>query len=147
MEDERLGELVMAVRNQIGGLAKEIEERTRQIPFLAEQRTSDTKRIAQLQQETVELFKRIEAVSGRIPVLDENIRRVEAGTEKLPVHGRCHSRTSRPTSWSRCGPRLVEREQMIARSQRPSPNSDRSSPRPTSVYRALASRLRSHAGR
>ncbi len=84
VEDERLGELVMAVRNQLGGLAKEIEERTRQIPFLAEQRTSDTKRIAQVQQETVELFKRIEAVSGRIPVLEEGLRRVEDGSEKLP---------------------------------------------------------------
>ena len=84
VEDERLGELIMGVRNQIGGLAKEIEERTRQIPFLAEQRTSDTKRIAQLQQETVELFKRIEAVSGRIPVLEENVRKATAAQEKLP---------------------------------------------------------------
>ena len=34
-EDERLGELIMSMRNQIGSLAKEIEERTRQIPFLS----------------------------------------------------------------------------------------------------------------
>ncbi|MFN8446715.1 MAG: hypothetical protein U0175_38335, partial [Caldilineaceae bacterium] len=84
VEDVRLSELIMGVRNQIGGLAKEIEERTRQIPFLSEQRTSDTKRIAQLQQETVELFKRIEAVAGRIPVLDESIRKGLAEIEKLP---------------------------------------------------------------
>ncbi len=84
VEDNRLSELIMGVRNQIGALAKEIEERTRQIPFLAEQRTSDTKRIAQLQQETVELFKRIEAVAGRIPVLDESIRKTAADIEKLP---------------------------------------------------------------
>jgi len=51
---------------------------------LAEQRTSDTKRIAQLQQETVELFKRIEAVAGRIPVLDETIRKTASEIEKLP---------------------------------------------------------------
>src|SRR5688500_13650867 len=84
VEDNRLSELIMGVRNQIGALAKEIEERTRQIPFLAEQRTSDTKRIAQLQQETVELFKRIEAVAGRIPVLDETIRKTAGEIEKLP---------------------------------------------------------------
>lgn len=84
VEDNRLSELIMGVRNQIGALAKEIEERTRQIPFLAEQRTSDTKRIAQLQQETVELFKRIEAVSGRMPVLEENIRKTSGEIEKLP---------------------------------------------------------------
>lgn len=84
VEDERLSELVMGVRNQIGGLAKEIEERTRQLPFLAEQRTSDTRRIAQLQQETVELFKRIEAVAGRIPVLEESVRASTASVEKVP---------------------------------------------------------------
>ena len=83
-EDERLGELIMSMRNQIGSLAKEIEERTRQIPFLVEQRTSDTKRIAQLQQETVELFKRTEATAGRIPLLDENIRKTANEIEKLP---------------------------------------------------------------
>jgi DNA repair exonuclease SbcCD ATPase subunit len=84
IEDERLSELIMGVRNQIGGLAKEIEERTRQIPFLAEQRTSDTKRIAQLQQETVELFKRSEAIAGRLPLLEEGIRKVAGEIEKYP---------------------------------------------------------------
>ncbi|RIK44146.1 MAG: hypothetical protein DCC55_03340 [Chloroflexi bacterium] len=84
VEDERLSELIMGVRNQIGGLAKELEERTRQIPFLAEQRTSDTKRIAQLQQETVELFKRTEATAGRLPILEEGIRKVMAEVEKYP---------------------------------------------------------------
>ncbi|HHY54221.1 MAG TPA: hypothetical protein GYA08_02180 [Chloroflexi bacterium] len=83
-EDERLGELIMSMRNQIGSLAKEIEERTRQIPFLVEQRTSDTRRIAQLQQETVELFKRTEAIAGRLPLLDESIRKTAAEIEKLP---------------------------------------------------------------
>src|SRR6478672_8807961 len=82
VEDNRLSELIMGVRNQIGALAKEIEERTRQIPFLAEQRTSDTKRIAQLQQETVELFKRIEATAGRIPILEEGVRKTAAEFEK-----------------------------------------------------------------
>jgi len=83
VEDERLSELIMGVRNQLGGLAKEIEERTRQIPFLAEQRTSDTKRIAQLQQETVELFKRSEANAGRLPLMEEGIRKVVGEVEKV----------------------------------------------------------------
>jgi chromosome segregation ATPase len=83
-EDDRLGELIMSMRNQLGSLAKEIEERTRQIPFLVEQRTSDTKRIAQLQQETVELFKRTEAVAGRLPLMDESIRKTVGEIEKLP---------------------------------------------------------------
>jgi hypothetical protein len=83
-EDDRLGELILSMRNQIGSLGKEIEERTRQIPFLVEQRTSDTKRIAQLQQETVELFKRIEANAGRIPLLEESLRKSMNEVEKMP---------------------------------------------------------------
>jgi len=83
-EDERLGELIMGVRNQMGTVGKDIEERTRQIPFLSEQRTSDTRRIAQLQQETVELFKRIEAVGGRIPILEEGIKNLNTEVEKWP---------------------------------------------------------------
>lgn len=83
-EDDRLGELIMSMRNQLGSLGKEIEERTRQIPFLVEQRTSDTKRIAQLQQETVELFKRSEANAGRLPLMEESIRKTMGEIEKLP---------------------------------------------------------------
>ncbi len=82
-EDERLGELIMGLRNQVALLSKEIEERTRQIPFLAEQRTSDTRRIAQLQQETVELFKRTEAFAGRMTMLEENARKALIEVEKL----------------------------------------------------------------
>ncbi len=81
-EDARLAELVAQVRNQIGLLSKELEERTRQLPFLAEQRTSDTKRIAQLQQETVELFKRSEALQGRLNILEETLRRTSTEVEK-----------------------------------------------------------------
>ena len=116
VEDMRLSELIMGVRNQIGGLAKEIEERTRQIPFLAEQRTSDTKRIAQLQQETVELFKRTEAIAGRIPLLDETIRKGLAETEKLPPMID-QLRDQQLQFMERIRSTLVDREQIISRWQ------------------------------
>jgi chromosome segregation ATPase len=116
VEDMRLSELIMGVRNQIGGLAKEIEERTRQIPFLAEQRTSDTKRIAQLQQETVELFKRTEAIAGRIPLLDETIRKGLAETEKLPPMID-QLREQQLQFMERIRSTLVDREQIISRWQ------------------------------
>ncbi len=87
-EDERLNEMISHVRNQVSIVAKEIEERTRQIPFLAEQRTSDTKRIAQLQQETVELFKRTEAQVGRLAVIEESARKAAVDVEKWrPIPG------------------------------------------------------------
>ena len=116
VEDNRLSELIMGVRNQLGALAKEIEERTRQIPFLAEQRTSDTKRIAQLQQETVELFKRIEAVAGRIPVLDESIRKTSNEMEKLPPVVDT-LREQQVAFMEKVRATIVDREQVISRWQ------------------------------
>ncbi len=116
VEDQRLAELIMGVRNQIGGLAKEIEERTRQIPFLAEQRTSDTKRIAQLQQETVELFKRTEAVAGRIPVMEESVRRTAAEFEKLPPQIET-LREQQGIFMERTRAMVVDREQVLTRWQ------------------------------
>ena len=116
VEDERLGELIMSMRNQIGGLAKEIEERTRQIPFLVEQRTSDTKRIAQLQQETVELFKRSEANAGRLPILEENIRKTAGEIEKLPPMID-HLRDEQVKFMERTRVMVVDREQVLTRWQ------------------------------
>ncbi len=116
VEDVRLSELIMGVRNQIGGLAKEIEERTRQIPFLSEQRTSDTKRIAQLQQETVELFKRSEALAGRLPVLEETIRKGLGDVEKWPPQFE-QMREQMNTFMERVRGTLVDREQIITRWQ------------------------------
>ncbi|HRJ44113.1 MAG TPA: hypothetical protein PL105_19640, partial [Caldilineaceae bacterium] len=81
-EEERLIEMIMTGRNQVNILAKDIEDRTRQIPFLAEQRSSDSKRVATLQQETVELFKRTEAQIGRLAVVEEAVRRLATETEK-----------------------------------------------------------------
>jgi chromosome segregation ATPase len=78
-EDQRLSEIVMAVRQQVNNINKDIDERTRSLPFIMEQRAQDNKRIAQLQQETVELFKRSETVSGKLPALEASIQRVERG--------------------------------------------------------------------
>ena len=115
-EDERLGELIMSMRNQIGSLAKEIEERTRQIPFLVEQRTSDTKRIAQLQQETVELFKRTEATAGRLPLLEESIRKTSNEIEKLPPMID-QLRDDQVKFMERTRVMIVDREQVLTRWQ------------------------------
>jgi hypothetical protein len=116
VEDERLGELIMGMRNQIGSLAKEIEERTRQIPFLVEQRTSDTKRIAQLQQETVELFKRTEATAGRIPLLDEtSARRATRSRNCRPMIDQL--RDEQVKFMERTRVMVVEREQVLTRWQ------------------------------
>ena len=79
VEDQRLTEIVLALRQQLNGINKDIDERTRSLPFLMEQRTQDHKRIAQLQQETVELFKRTESASGKLQLLESNQQRIERG--------------------------------------------------------------------
>ena len=115
-EDDRLSELIMGVRNQIGALSKEVEERTRQIPFLVEQRTSDTRRIAQLQQETVELFKRTEATAGRLPLLEETIRKTGLEIEKLPPQVDT-LRDDQVKFMERVRVSIAEREQVLSRWQ------------------------------
>lgn len=115
-EDERLADLIMGVRNQIGNLAKEIEERTRQIPFLSEQRTSDTKRIAQLQQETVELFKRLEATVGRFTVIEEGVRKVSSDQDRLPPAVDA-LREEQAAFMERVRTAIIDREQVMTRWQ------------------------------
>jgi hypothetical protein len=115
-EDDRLSELIMGVRNQIGAISKEVEERTRQIPFLVEQRTSDTRRIAQLQQETVELFKRTEATAGRLPLLEETIRKTGLEIEKLPPQVDT-LRDDQVKFMERVRVSIAEREQVLTRWQ------------------------------
>jgi chromosome segregation ATPase len=82
-EDQRLTEATLDLRQQVATLAKDIDERTRSIPYLLEQRNQDAKRITQLQQETIELFKRIDAVTNRLPVLEANIQRAIKGVETI----------------------------------------------------------------
>jgi len=115
-EEERLVDMIMEGRNQINILVKEFEERTRQIPFLSEQRSGDAKRIAQLQQETVELFKRTEAFSGRFSILEDADRRVSAEVERWrPVFGEV--REEQQQFMERMRVEIVERLQVLARWQ------------------------------
>lgn len=76
-EDQRLSELVLTLRQSVASLNKEIDERTRSLPYLAEQRVQDNKRILQLQQETVDLFKRVEEQTGKTPLLQEKLQKLE----------------------------------------------------------------------
>ena len=115
-EEERLVDMIMEGRNQINLLVKAIEERTRQIPFLADQRTGDAKRIAQLQQETVELFKRTEAFSGRFSILEDADRRMSAEIERWrPVFGEV--REEQQQFMERLRIEVVERLQVLNRWQ------------------------------
>ena len=115
-EEERLVDMIMENRNQLNLLVKSLEERTRQIPFLADQRTGDAKRITQLQQETVELFKRTEAFSGRFSILEDADRRMSAEIERWrPVFSEI--REEQQHFMERLRVEVVERLQILTRWQ------------------------------
>lgn len=77
-EDRRLSEIVLDLRQGLNDLGKDLEERTRTLPYLGEQRAHDNKRIAQLQQENVELFKRLEEAIGKLTLLEHKQQRLES---------------------------------------------------------------------
>ncbi len=115
-EEERMVDMIMEGRNQVNLLVKDIEERTRQIPFLADQRAGDAKRIAQLQQETVELFKRTEAFSGRFSILEDADRRMSTEIERWrPVFAEV--REEQQQFMERLRVEVVERLQVLTRWQ------------------------------
>jgi hypothetical protein len=82
-EDQRLGEMALAQRVAINNVTKDLDERTRSLPYMIEQRAVDNKRIAQIQGENTELLKRTEATAARITVTEERQQRQEKDLQKL----------------------------------------------------------------
>ena len=68
---QRLSEALSRLQQQVLDSAKQQDERVRTIAYLEEQRTQDNKRIAQLQAQTTDLAKRIEAQLSRIQQLEQ----------------------------------------------------------------------------
>ena len=83
-EVQRLSELTIALRHDFNNLNKDIDERTRGLPYLVEQRNHDNKRIAQLQQENIELFKRLEAAITKLQSLEYKLHKMEKSVEPIP---------------------------------------------------------------
>lgn len=82
-EDQRLSEMLLALRISVNNLGKDMDERTRSLPYMVEQRSQDNKRIAQIQADSVELAKRTEALSGRMPTFEERIQRLEKALQRI----------------------------------------------------------------
>ncbi|NOX62051.1 MAG: hypothetical protein GXP42_08910 [Chloroflexi bacterium] len=84
-EDRRLNEGMINLRQDFTTLAKEVEDRTATLPYLIEQRKNDNKRIAQVQQENVELFKRVEEAASKLQMLEQKFQKLESVARSLPV--------------------------------------------------------------
>lgn len=82
-EDQRLGEMALAQRVAISNVTKDLDERTRSLPYMIEQRAADNKRIAQLQAENTELLKRADAAVSRLTVTEERLQRLEKDLQKI----------------------------------------------------------------
>ena len=74
-EDQRLGEGLLSLQQRVADFGRDLENRTRNLPYLEEYPRQNAKRIAALQQETPELFKRTEAQSTKLQLLEELIRK------------------------------------------------------------------------
>ena len=83
-EAQRLSELTIALRHDFTNLNKDIDERTRGLPYLIEQRNHDNRRIAQLQQENIELFKRLDAAANKLQALEYKLQKVQGTIDPIP---------------------------------------------------------------
>jgi chromosome segregation ATPase len=82
-EDRRLSQELVSLRERLAELPKSFADWAAKAAFLEEQRAQDAKRIAQLQQEVAELFKRLEPFPGRFELVDEQLRRTAAALDEL----------------------------------------------------------------
>jgi hypothetical protein len=86
-EDQRLGEVLLDLQQRVTDFGRDIENRTRNLPYLEEQPRQNAKRIAALQEETPELFKRTEAQSAKLQLLEELVRKNDHRIRDLDVLG------------------------------------------------------------
>lgn len=82
-EDQRLGEMLLVLRQSLVSLGKDLDDRTRSLPYVMEQRAQDNKRIAQVQADVVELYKRTDSIPSKVGVLEERLQRVEKDVQKM----------------------------------------------------------------
>lgn len=82
-EQQRTGESLLNVRQDVTSLSQEVDKKLRSIPFLEDGRQQDTKRIAQLQQESLEALKRLEQQGSRVQMLEDGLQRQERDVGEL----------------------------------------------------------------
>ena len=75
-EEKRLGDQAKQVGLQVENAAKQLEERTRGIPYLEEGRRQDNKRIAKLESEAIDHSKRIEGNANKLHVLEDALSKI-----------------------------------------------------------------------
>ncbi len=83
VEQQRLGESLLNVQQNLNTLSQEVENKVRGIPFLEDGRQQDAKRIARLQQESLEALKRLEQHGSRLQMIEDVMQRQERDSGEL----------------------------------------------------------------
>jgi hypothetical protein len=83
VEQRRVSDSVMTMQQELTSLGQDVENRLRGLSFLEDGRQQDTKRIARLQQDSLEALKRIEQHGARLQRIDDIIQRQERDTGEL----------------------------------------------------------------
>jgi len=82
-EDQRLGEAILNLQQDVAGVNKETESQARSIAYLEQQSGQALRQIASLQDELTNLLKNVEEFSAKLPMLEELIRRNEGQLREL----------------------------------------------------------------
>lgn len=82
-EQRRVGELLLKLQQEHNALSQEVENKMRGVPFLEDGRQQNAKRIAQLQQESLEALKRLEQLGSRLQMLEDSSQRQERDTAEV----------------------------------------------------------------
>jgi methyl-accepting chemotaxis protein len=82
-EQRRVSDSIMVAQQELNALTQEVEGKLRGIPFLEDSRQQDGKRIARLQQESLEAMKRLEKDASRLQMLEDVAHRQERDTGEL----------------------------------------------------------------
>ena len=82
-EQQRVSDAVLAMQQELNSLSQDVENKLRTLSFLEDGRQQDTKRIARLQQESLEALKRLEQMGSRLQMLEDVTQRQERDTGEL----------------------------------------------------------------
>ena len=75
-EERRLGEVLARLGQRVDELAVRTEDRVQSVIYLEENHRQDVKRLAELEADVTNFAKRLDAMSGKMTLLDDNVQRV-----------------------------------------------------------------------
>ena len=82
-EEKRLAEVVQRLPPQIEAAVQLVDERTRGVPYLEEGRRQDVKRLLSVEQESINHFKKLDLLAGKLQVLEDALGKLPPRFEPL----------------------------------------------------------------